>query len=483
MNDIASIYQKVYKQHKLFNIDKIGSNPFGQSGMRPNTVAVAGGMLGDEGKGRVTDDLTARFLRSHRSVLHYRDNGGANAGHTVQVDKVKIALHQLSAGVLQEGCQVVLGKGMVIHPEDLELEIDEVLHATHSKQLPATLKIDELAVLSLDTHRAWESALKQATTGGSGSTGRGIAPAYADVVYRIPLRMRDLAAKDWKARCTDHYRLYGKMLRGFGHDLADQQVPRLDGSTLTVGTETQFLARLGEARDRLLPYIQSLRSYLLEAWQSDMPMVFEKAQAIGLDARWGVYPDVTASDCTFAGIASSTEGVVDVHQIGVRVGVIKATYSSSVGSRELPTLVKTKLADRIREDAHEYGATTKRPRDIAYIDLPMMRYLFQVGQVNYLVPTHVDISYTDQPIKVCVAYEQNGRSVPYRPDQTYLDLVKPRYVELPPWDGSKLHQARNISDLPMAALQYLAFMTQALSAELLMITTGPERSQSIHWYR
>lgn len=186
MNDIASIYQKVYKQHQLFNIDKIGSNPFGQSGMRPNTVAVAGGMLGDEGKGRVTDDLPARFLRSHRSVLHYRDNGGANAGHTVQVDKVIIALHQLSAGVLQDGCQIVLGKGMVIHPEDLMLEIDEVLHAPHSKQLPATLKIDELAVLSHDTHRAWESVLKQSTTGGSGSTGRGIAPAYADAVYRIP---------------------------------------------------------------------------------------------------------------------------------------------------------------------------------------------------------------------------------------------------------------------------------------------------------
>jgi adenylosuccinate synthase len=332
------------------------------------------------------------------------------------------------------------------------LEIDQVLSATGSKQLPATLKIDELAVLSLDTHRAWESVLKQATTGGSGSTGRGIAPAYADVVYRIPLRMRDLAAKDWQKCCSAHYQLYESLLKGFDVSLAEQTVPRLDGSVISVGSLKQFLARLSEARARLLPYIQSIRSYLLETWQSGTPMVFEKAQAIGLDARWGVYPDVTASDCTFAGISSSTEGVVDVDQIGVRVGVIKATYSSSVGTRQLPTLIKTKLAKRIREDANEYGATTKRPRDIAYIDLPMMSYLFQVGQVNYVVPTHVDISYIDQPIQVCVAYDLNGQPAPYRPDQSYLDLVKPRFVELPPWDGSKLHQAKKISDLPKEAL-------------------------------
>src|SRR3989304_17307 len=108
-------------------------------------------------------------------------------------------------------------------------------------------------------------------------------------------------------------------------------------------------------------------------------MVFEKAQALGLDSRWGVYPDVTASNCGFDGILSATEGIVDPTQIAIRAATIKATYSSSVGARRLPTEIKTKLADRIREDAFEYGATTKRPRDIAYLDLPMLSFLAKVG--------------------------------------------------------------------------------------------------------
>ena len=121
----------------------------------------------------------------------------------------------------------------------------------------------------------------------------------------------------------------------------------------------------------------------------------EVAQAVGLDPRYGVYPDVTASDPTFYGIIASTEGLVKTGQIAVRLATIKATYTSSVGTRRLPTMMEPELAARIREDAHEYGATTQRPRDIAYLDLPCLRFFADVSGATHLVLTHLDIAYPE----------------------------------------------------------------------------------------
>lgn len=477
------LFQQIYEQGELFGVgQKLSNNPLEAKNKRANSVAVVGGMLGDEGKGRVTDELTAYFLNNHKQVVHYRDNGGANAGHTVEVGDVRLALHQLSSGVMQPGCMVVAGKEMVLHPEDLVLEIKQVLKATGKSSLPATLIIDKMAFLCLDTHRAFEAVLKMHSTGSEGATGRGISPAYADIIYRHPLQMRDLMADDWQSKLEKHYRLYQGWVKGLGFDLAQIEVPRLEGGKIKLGSFEQMLKRLTKARKTLKPYVKDVYQVLNQHWHNSTPFVFEKAQALGLDRRWGVYPDVTASNCGFGGILSSTEGLVDPDQIAVKAATIKATYSSSVGARQLPTAMEEKLAHKIREDANEYGATTKRPRDIAYLDLPMMSFLFDVGQVDYLAITHLDISYPNVPIKVCVGYEVDGEPVAYRPDQKFLDQVKPIYLELPAWDGKKAEQAKEIKDLPQEALQYLAFMTQVLQSKLLLATTGPKRKQTIKWY-
>jgi adenylosuccinate synthase len=394
MNQFKQLYKQVYKHNKLFDIDKKQKqNPLNKKGRRPNSAAVVGGALGDEGKGRVTDELTAEFLNDHKKVVHYRDNGGANAGHTVEVGQTRIALHQLGSGILQNSATVILGKEMVLHPEDLVTEIEDVKQAAGSQQIPADLKIDEMAALCLDTHRAFEAVLKMRSRGSKGATGRGISPAYADIVYRHPLRMRDLTAKNWQQKFKDHYDLYAGWVKGLGFRLAKLEAPRLGGDNVKVGSADEFLERLAATRKVLINFIQPVYQDLKQSWQKETPMVFEKAQALGLDKRWGVYPDVTASNCGFDGIFSSTEGVVDPQQLAVRAAVIKATYTSSVGARRLPTIMNKKLADRIRKDASEFGATTGRPRDIAYLDLPMLSYLFKVGRVEDLVITHLDISY------------------------------------------------------------------------------------------
>ena len=445
--------------------------------MRKNSFAFCGGAYGDEGKGRIVDEYVNTYLKKG-PVIVYRDNGGANAGHTVELANGKrVAFHQLPSGIFHKKAVVILGKGMVIHPGDLLEEIKTVEKIT--KKLMPTIMIDEMATLSLDTHRAYESALKSWQEGGKGATGRGISPAYADILLRHPIRMRDLVAKDTKI-VSKHYQLYKALLTGLGVDIANVEIPTLHGEPITVGSERQFVSRVMQEATKLKKYVSDVSQFVEKTWSNPRyTYIFEKAQAVGLDYRWGVYPDVTASDTTFDGIFSATEGSIDPSEIQIRAGVIKATYMSSVGARILPTKMDETLAVRIREDAYEYGATTKRPRGIAYLDIPALSYFCTVGKMNRLILTHMDVIYPDASVKVCVAYKKNGHGVPYRPDQKYLLTVKPIYKEFEPWDKKEIQKAKSFAGMPLAAKKFLRFMENAIGAKIFLVTTGPRCDQSI----
>lgn len=447
--------------------------------MRKNSIAICGGAFGDEGKGRIIDEFTNSFAEE-RAVVVYRDNGGANAGHTIFHNGKRVALHQLLSGVFHKNATLILGKDMVLHPGDLVMEMHDVEIAAEGT-IPATIMIDELATLSLDTHRAFENVLKQTQEGGKGSTGRGISPAYADVILRHPLKMRDI--RDWdEAKIQKHYQLYEALISGLGGDLAQTEVPTVHGDTILVGTFAEFSKRLKEQVEIFKSCINDVHEFVATAWENEeTAFLFEKAQAIGLDKRWGVYPDVTASDCTLDGIYSSTEGIVDPQLIETKAAVIKATYMSSVGSRILPSQMEETLANRIREDAHEYGATTKRPRGITYLDLPALRYFLRVGRVTHLVLTHMDIVYADTKIKVCTEYKKDGKNVVYRPDQMYLNTVTAEYIELETWDSQIAKKAKSRTELPQAAQAYLTFIEQQLGVPVIMITTGAAREEGIRF--
>lgn len=446
--------------------------------LRPKTYAFCGGAYGDEGKGRIVD-MVVHKLSQQGEVVVYRDNGGANAGHTVEFPNgQRVALHQLPSGVFIQGATVVLGKEMVLHPGDLLAELAQVDAVTVTKDR-AKILIDELIVLSLDTHRAYENILKQWQSGGKGATGRGISPAYADVLLRHPLKLRDLLGGS-KEKLAQHYKMYAAVAQGLGQDLANVEVATLSGATIKVGSEAEFCDRVLQQVVALKKYAGDVHQWLAEKWADEsVGFVFEKAQAIGLDYRWGVYPDITASDTTFGGIFSATEGIVNPDAIMIKAAVIKATYMSSVGVRQLPSVMKETLANRIREDAHEYGATTKRPRGIAYLDIPTLKYFAQVGKINSLILTHMDVSYLDQPIKVCVDYTLNGKKVAYRPDQEYLNTVKPVFEELTSWDPKELRTAKTQTELPEAAQAFLKFVSEKIGVPVIMITTGPQRDQGI----
>jgi len=450
-----------------------------KKGRRPNSVAVIGTMFGDEGKGRVTDELSDYFLniKKFKKIIVYRDNGGANAGHTISMQGKKIGLHQIGSGILHKSCFSVLGKGMVIHPSDLVEEIAEVKKVFSLKDLPANLIVDEMAVLCLDTHRAFESALKERkskTLGSRAATGRGISPAYGDVIYRFPLRMRDLASTDWKSRFTEHYERYHDWIKGMGFDLAKISIQRFKSRVHKVGDVKEFLTEISKARKEILPYIQDTTELLEQHWKKDTPFVFEKAQAIGLDYRWGVYPDVSSSNCALDGITYSTQGIINANDISGRFGVIKSTYLSSVGKRKIPTFMNQRDSERIRKEANEYGTTTGRPRDVAHMDLVMLKYFCEVGGIEELVFTHMDIVYKS-PVKVCVDYMIKSKRVAYRPDQEFLNNVKPVYKDFKPW----AREFSSTKGLPSQAKSFIDFFSKYTSTTPVMLSYGPDRHDTL----
>lgn len=452
-----------------------------KKGRRKNSVAVIGAIFGDEGKGRITDELTSYFLKKYKKVVVYRDNGGSNAGHTISMDGKKIGLHQIGSGILHKGCTVILGKGMVIHPIDLLAEIEEVKRVFELKSIPSKLMIDEMAVLNLDTHRAFELVLKNRSTktlSSQAATGRGIAPSYADVVYRFPIRMRDLLAKDWKKSLEEHYDMYSDWISGMGMNCKEISIKRLNGKEMVVGTKEEFINNLSESRKAIKEFVFSLSDFIKKEWNSDTPFVFEKAHGVGLDPRWGVYPDVTASNCCLDGITYSTEGIIDANDISARFGIIKSTYTSSVGKRWLPTFIEEKYAKNLRDEANEYGTTTGRPRDVAYLDLEMLSYFCRVGGIEELVFTHMDII-SKRDVKVCIKYLKDGKTVFYRPDQKHIDGIKPVYKKFKYWNKEKLKNSKRYTDVQKEARTFVEYVSKETNTTPVIITFGPDRNDSI----
>lgn len=443
---------------------------------RPNSISVAGGAFGDEGKGRVVDEVCSRLVKRFSEVIVYRWNGGSNAGHTVELQDKKVVLHQIPSGALHPGATCVLGRGMVIHPGDF---VEELSLISGSVKTKPEILVDEMTPLALDTHRAFESVLKKRKKGGAGSTGRGISPAYADVILRHPLRARDLLTADWEEKFGKHYSFYKGLIDGLGEDLSKTRIATYSGEIVEVGSKKQFIKNLDIQREVIVDHIESVYDFIRDNWDSKIPFVFEGAQGVGLDPRWGVYPDVTASDPTPAGIFSSTEGIVDPDAIEIKANVYKATYTSSVGTRVLPTVMKEEQAKRIRKDAFEFGATTGRPRDIYHIDIPMLKYFSRVSKATHMVLTHMDISYPEVPIKVCTKYYGYGFETDYRPDQGYLDGITPYYRNFKPWDGAAIKNLTDYATLPPEAKKFINYLSEALGLIPLMLTTGPKRDAVI----
>ncbi|MCW1949017.1 MAG: adenylosuccinate synthetase [Candidatus Shapirobacteria bacterium] len=455
---------------------------------RPNSSAIQGAQWGDEGKAKFADEIVEEYVSRGLICIDYSVNGGANAGHRVEINRssgenIAINLHQLPSGVFNENVYAILGNGKVVNPQGLIYEIEKVKEISGKKQNPS-IKVSSGATLALPTHQAFEFALKSKDVG-KGATGQGISPAYADRVLRQQLYVKDLIEGNFDL-FERHYDFYSQIINGMGvGDMSSIAVPIFSdtkGEKRPVGDKQKFLSDIKHYREIITPYVSDVYQFLKESWNNPVryAFLFEMSQGMGLHQEYGVKPDITASDTSFVGIDAATEGIVNHLDIEHRIGISKL-YCSSVGSRKLPTQMPDELAGWYRDNFHEFGGTTGRPRDIVFPDMVSTAFYAKVSHANELAISHMDATKPGDPIKICTEYRSKttGEKIDYRPYQWWLDNVEPVYTEIPSWNGDRVSLSKSFDELPQEAKDYINLISKITNCRVTILGTGPERKQII----
>jgi adenylosuccinate synthase len=427
----------------------------------PNVVVV-GAQWGDEGKGKIVDLLT-----EHAHVV-VRFQGGNNAGHTLVVGGQKTVLHLIPSGILHPGKTCVIGNGCVIDPIVLLKEIDG-LHARGYLQEANQLLISEHAHVICPWHKHLDLLREKARDGGAiGTTGRGIGPAYEDKIARRGIRMRDLRDPERLRRRVN------ERLPSVLEELAvlarrsRAEEPILDAEAM-ISEYTVFGKRLQE-------FMGDTSIFLDEEVRKGTRILFEGAQGTLLDIDHGTYPYVTSSN-TVAGNAAVGSGLGPT-VIDKVMGITKA-YTTRVGGGPFPTELNDEIGATLRKVGDEFGATTGRARRCGWLDTVVLRYATRVNGLWGLSLTKLDVLSGLATLKICTAYELDGKRITELPgDLEDLSRVAPVYEELPGWTQS-LAQARTLEDLPAPALRYVRRIEELVGVPIVCISVGAERGETI----
>lgn len=420
-----------------------------------SAIVVIGSQWGDEGKGKIVD-----YLAEKANVV-VRYSGGNNAGHTVVVDGVEYKLHLLPSGILYKDKACIIGNGVVIDPEVLLKEIDQM----KDKGIDAAnLKISNRAHVIMPYHRLLDE-LEEETKGENkiGTTKRGIGPCYMDKTARIGIRIVDLMdEEEFSAKLARNLKDKNKLLKAlYNHNGFDYE---------TVRQEYLVYA------EKIRPYVTDTVSFLHEEMAQDKKVLFEGAQATLLDLDHGTYPYVTSSH-PIAGGASIGAGI-GPSKINKVVGVVKA-YSTRVGEGPFPTELLDENGDHIRERGHEYGTTTGRPRRCGWLDACVVRYAGLLSGIDYMAITRLDILDQLPTLKLCVGYKYKGKLLNEMPASLkVLAEVEPVYEEMPGWQQD-ITQVRKYENLPVNARRYLERLSEVTGIELGIVSVGPSRDQTI----
>jgi len=443
-----------------------------------NTVLI-GSQWGDEGKGKVIDVLT------DKADVVVRYQGGSNAGHTVIAEGKKRVLRLIPSGILHEGKTCIIGNGVVMNPLDLIEEIEAMRKS--GVEPKGRLFISTRTQMVMLYHRALDMAEEAARAPGKkiGTTGRGIGPAYAAKVSRTGLRCGDMLRDDFveivREQVAETNRKL-KMLRAERVDAGDQIV--VPGCTVTdYQLDADEFARIyAVVKEKLSPYIIDTVPYLHAAKAAGKSILCEGAQGTMLDIDFGTYPFVTSSNPTSGGACIGSG--LSPRDIDCVVGVVKA-YTTRVGEGPFPTELYNAVdmqdpdGKAMAERGHEFGAVTKRPRRTGWYDAVIARYAQQVNGVDYWALTKLDVLDTIPKIKICVAYELDGKRIDTIPSSASdLARVKPIYEEMDGW----LCETSNITrleDLPPKAKAYVDRLVELSGAKLGILSIGPARESTI----
>lgn len=417
------------------------------------TVVVVGAQWGDEGKGKLVDVLAERA----DWVVRYQ--GGANAGHTVHIGEVSFVLHQIPSGILHPGVRCAIGNGVVLDPDTLFHEIDELVD--DGVDVQGRLYVSERAHLVLPYHKLVDA--ESAASRAIGTTGRGIGPAYEDKVARRGVRVLDLRHPD---------RLRALVEKGVDH--ANAQLAA-GGSERRVDVDTT-MALLERLAPRLLPLADDVGLAIHRAIRSGAAVLLEGAQGSLLDVDHGTYPFVTSSSTTSGGAAIGV-GIAPT-AIQAVLGVVKA-YTTRVGNGPLPTEIAGVLGEEVRRLGNEFGATTGRARRCGWFDAVVARYATRVNGLTGLAVTKLDVLDTLDRIALCTGYDVDGEvHTEFPGDLVALERAVPRYEWFPGW-RRETGSARTLGDLPREARTYLDRVEELVEAPIAYVSVGTRRDQII----
>jgi len=409
---------------------------------------------GDEGKGKIVDVLAPKY------DVVARFQGGPNAGHTLEFDGIKHVLHQIPSGIFREKTRNIIGNGVVLDPIVFKTEIEKL--QKYNLNVKANLFISKKATLIVPTHRLLDQAYEKAKgVDKIGSTLKGIGPSYQDKIGRQGLRVGDILAGTFKDKFKKLTDIHFEILKA--HDIA------FNWSEL----EAQFLDAVSFLKEFKL--IDS-EYFINDEIKKGSSILAEGAQGSLLDIDFGSYPFVTSSNTVTAGACTGL-GVPPKH-IGEVYGIFKA-YSTRVGSGPFPTELLDSEGEKMRKEGNEFGSTTGRPRRCGWIDLPSLKYSIMINGVTQLLMMKADVLSIFPTIKVCTHYKLNdGTITELVPYEIVNEKITPVYTELKGWNTVLTGVSER--QIPIELSQYVDFLEKTLNVPITLISTGPDRTQTIH---
>jgi len=408
---------------------------------------IVGIQWGDEGKGKIVDRLASSY------DMVCRSQGGHNAGHTIWVDGVKYALHLIPSGVLNPKAINVVGNGVVLSPESIIKEMEQF------EGLEGRLFISDKAHLNLPYHALIDQA-KEKLRGDKaiGTTGKGIGPAYSDKINRNGFRVAEL---------LEPKKLCASILEYF-----EQNRAIFDIYEISTPDEAELLAEIEGYKAKLAPFITDTTQMIWKALDEKKKILLEGAQGTMLDIDHGTYPYVTSSSTVSAGACAGLG--ISPKDIGKVIGIVKA-YCTRVGNGPFPSEDLGKDGKILGERGYEFGTTTGRARRCGWFDAVATRYASRLNGCDELALMKLDVLDGFDEVKVCVAYELNGKEIDYIPSN--LEDVKPIYKTFKGWDNSV--GVRKFEDLPASAKEYIKIIEEISKTKVGIISTSPHREDTI----
>ncbi len=423
------------------------------------TDVLLGVQWGDEGKGKVVDVLTPGY-----DVIA-RFQGGPNAGHTIEFDQKKFILHTIPSGIFYPEKTNVIGNGVIIDPFILKKEIEQL--NAEGIDPEQNLLISKKTHLILPSHRLLDAVYE--TSKGKqkiGSTLKGIGPTYTDKVARLGIRVGEINDTAFKEKYDKLKERHFRIIASYPYDIKAFRIDGLDFETY----EAQWFDALATLKK--IKQIDS-EHFINRQMESGKSVLAEGAQGTMLDIDFGSYPFVTSSNTICAGVCSGL-GIAP-SKVGRVFGIFKA-YCTRVGSGPFPTELDDDDGLKMRDAGHEYGSTTGRPRRCGWLDLVALKYAIMLNGITDLVMTKGDVLSGFEKLKVCTAYQINGKTIDHYPFES--DLAKPVYHEMEGWN-TPIDHIRNAEDIPNALADYIRFIENETGVKISIVSLGPDRKQTI----